>query len=317
MNLTDRDKKLVKFIAPVALVLIVWFLVLAPKRHEAASLGEKLAQAEQKRDDAKTNADSLESSKQSYVGDYETVVRLGKAIPATLDMPSLLVQLDRAARGTKIDFTSVKAGQRTDAPAPASTTSSSSGASPAPTPSSSSGSGSPPAAAAGGPQAQTGVGKAAEKANGAAGTSDQANAKAGATSTSTSTSPTTGSGSSASTSGVAGLDSVPLDFEFSGSFFDLADFFHRMKRFVRLTNDQIRVQGRLMTIDTVGFDSTTFPNIKAKLSTTVYLSPKGQGVDAGATPAGPQATPASSSSAAPTTPPAGQGAPASNGGNTQ
>ena len=34
-------------------------------------------------------------------------------------------------------------------------------------------------------------------------------------------------------SGVAGLDSVPLELEFRGGFFDLADFFHRLKRFVR------------------------------------------------------------------------------------
>ena len=50
-----------------------------------------------------------------------------------------------------------------------------------------------------------------------------------------------------------GLDSVPLDFTFTGSYFDLADFFHRMKRFVRVANDEIKVQGRLMTIDSLDF----------------------------------------------------------------
>jgi hypothetical protein len=87
---------------------------------------------------------------------------------------------------------------------------------------------------------------------------------------------------------VPGLDSVPLDFEFKGSFFDLADFFHRMKRFVRVANQQIVVRGRLITINSFSFDgSQTFPTIDAKVHATVYLAPKAEGVSAGATPQGP------------------------------
>ena len=39
-----------------------------------------------------------------------------------------------------------------------------------------------------------------------------------------------------------GLDSVPLELEFTGSFFDLADFFHRIKRFVRVANENMVVR---------------------------------------------------------------------------
>ena len=56
-----------------------------------------------------------------YAKDYATVVRLGKAIPSTLDMPSLLVQLESAAKGTGIDFDSITVGERTTAAAPAAT----------------------------------------------------------------------------------------------------------------------------------------------------------------------------------------------------
>jgi hypothetical protein len=81
---------------------------------------------------------------------------------------------------------------------------------------------------------------------------------------------------------------VPLDFEFRGSFFDLADFFHRMKRFVRVANDKIVIRGRLMTINSFTFDTSAgFPEVKAQVHATVYLAPKAQGVDAGATPQGP------------------------------
>ncbi len=55
----------------------------------------------------------LAGAKRSFAADYATVIRLGKSIPASVDMPSLLVQLDRAASGTRIKFTDVKAGDRT------------------------------------------------------------------------------------------------------------------------------------------------------------------------------------------------------------
>ena len=66
--------------------------------------------------------------------------------------------------------------------------------------------------------------------------------------------------------------------------------FHRFKRFVKIAGDDIRVQGRLMTID--GFEFTSgenFPNLTAEVKATVYLTPKVQGTTAGATPTGPAA----------------------------
>lgn len=89
---------------------------------------------------------------------------------------------------------------------------------------------------------------------------------------------------------------MPLTFSFRGSFFDLADFFHRMKRFVRLASqDRLKVGGRLMTIDGFSLDSTSFPKIKADISSTVYLAPKSEGATAGATSNGPSTTTEASS----------------------
>ena len=99
---------------------------------------------------------------------------------------------------------------------------------------------------------------------------------------------------------------MPLEFAFTGGFFDLADFFHRMKRFVHLTNERIKVQGRLITIDSLDFKSETFPQLSATVKATVYLSPKEQGATAGATPAGPQTT---QPAAAPASTPTSAGAP--------
>jgi hypothetical protein len=151
--------------------------------------------------------------------------------------------------------------------------------------------------AAGGQQAQTGPGQATEKANNAAKTSDQASQAAGSTAGSSSS-----TSSTSSSSGVAGLDTVPLTFTFNGSYFSLADFFHRVKRFVRIANNGVDVKGRLMTIDGMNFTSEKFPTVSASVTATVYLSPKSQGTTAGATPQGPSTTTTSTQGS--TTPPA-------------
>jgi hypothetical protein len=241
VSITDRDRKIILLLVPLLLVGVYWFLLLAPQREQAASLGEQLAQAQSDRQTAEAQLALAETAKANAGRDYASVVKLGKAIPTTVDTPSLIVQLDSAARGTGIDFARITTGERVAAVA---TTA-------APT----TAGGDTPAAAAGGEQAGTGPGKAVEAANNVAG---QAPAGGGET----------------ATTAAAGLDSVPLEFTFNGSFFELADFFHQLKRFVRAADGRLDVHGRLMTVD--GFTLTAgedFPNVQAEVTSTVYLSP--------------------------------------------
>jgi hypothetical protein len=287
VTLTDRDRKIVFALIPLVLIGAYWFLLLAPKRQEAAKVRDELAQAQAVRDTAQQKASQLAGAKRSFAADYATVIRLGKSIPASVDMPSLLVQLDQAARGTGIKFTDIKTGTRTaSTPAAAASTGTPGGGSGGPT-------------AAGAPPAQSGAGKAAQSAAGAV---TAANGKTGAAAGAANGTTGAGAAGSAGTS-VAGLETVPLDFEFRGSFFSLADFFHRMKRFVRVANNRIVISGRLLTINSFSFDTTGgFPQIKASVSATVYLAPRAQGVSAGATaqgPAGAGATPGGTPQTAP------------------
>jgi Tfp pilus assembly protein PilO len=295
MSMTERDKKILVLLLPMLLVLGYWFLILAPKRKEAGEVSNQLTQAESKRDSAQSQLSHLMGAKNSFATDYATVIRLGKSVPTSLDMASLMVQLNNAAKGTGIEFLKVDAGQRSAAPA----------------------SSSPPAGGGSGPTApgaapaQSAPGKTAQN---AAGNVNSANAQNGANAAAANgTGGATAAGSTGATtaggqqaSGAAGLDSVPLNFEFRGNFFNLADFFHRVKRFVRVVNDQIQVNGRLLTIDSLNFDATqSFPNIKANVSATVYLTPAAEGVTDGATAQGPATAPASSTgapSSSPSTP---------------
>lgn len=292
MSLTDRDRKLMLALIPVLVLVAFWFLVLAPKRSDATAAKDELATQQARLDTARDNLQTAQGAKKNFDASYAQVVKLGKAIPSTVDMPSLLVQLDAAAAGTGIRFTKIKAGPRTVA-AVATTT-----ATPAPAAGSESGTNGSPVAA-GGQTAQSQPGGAAEAANNAQATANQRNAAAensGVSPSDTQTS-TTPSGTDTGTGGTsaaapAGLETVPLELEFQGNFFNLADFFHRVKRFVAVTNHNVLVSGRLVTVEGIRWssDEAIFPKIRAEITATVYLSPKSEGATAGATPTGPSTT---------------------------
>lgn len=281
MTLSDRDKKLLIFLVPIVVLAAYWLLLLGPKREEASKLGDQLATQEQKRDSLQTQASQLGKARDDFAADYATVLELGKAVPTSVDMAGLMVQLERAAHGTGIAFERIHA----DARLPADSTSSS-------TASSSSQSGTP-AVAAGGEKASTGPGTAVEKAND---TKAQQDSAAGASSGASSGSSSAATGQ---TSGAPGLDAIPLEFTFRGSFVDLADFFHRMKRFVHVVNDRVDARGRLMTVDGFEFKTSAFPRLEATVNAKVYLAPKKEGATGGATPAGPAPDAGSQQASAP------------------
>jgi hypothetical protein len=305
MSMSARDRKILLIALPLVVLLAYWFLLLTPKRQEASKAGDDLAKQEQRLAAAEQQIAPLESAKATFASDYTQLVKLGKAVPTRLDMPTVIVQLEQAAKGTGISFTRIAAGQRQAAPA----------GSPATPPAApGSGNGSQPAAAGGAPAA-SGSGKTAETAGNAVNNANQKSASAeqsGVSPADTQTSTSArGAAAGAPAAAVPVLDNVPIELEFKGSFFRLADFFHDLKRFVHVANNRINVRGRLLTVESLNFisDPAIFPRIRAELKATVYLAPPAQGATGGATPKGPApaapgggATPASGSAPAASTP---------------
>jgi hypothetical protein len=292
VSLTSRDKKILIVLVPIVVLAAYWFLLLNPKREEASTAATALTEQQERLDAARTASQAAAGAKQDFDASYAQIVRLGKAIPSSVDMPSLLVQLDAAAAGTGIQFKNITAGERV-ASAPSA---------PAPTPGF--GSESSPVEA-GGETAQSAPGGAVESANNAQQTADARTSAAEQTDLDTQTSASGGDGGLAVGGGAtpagdppagstapAGLETVPLELEFEGNFFNLADFFHRVKRFVGVANQDVLVSGRLLTVEGVSWasDAENFPRLTATVNATIYLSPQAQGVTAGATPKGPAPT---------------------------
>lgn len=105
--MTEPGKIVLSVVGLIAAVAAAWVLLLAPKREQAATLQTKVVAAEQQRDAALARAAAAEQARASYDRDHATVARLGKAVPVNADVPSLVYQLETAARRAKVDFRAV------------------------------------------------------------------------------------------------------------------------------------------------------------------------------------------------------------------
>lgn len=90
--------------------------------------------------------------------------------------------------------------------------------------------------------------------------------------------------------GPAGLGVLHYTLTFSGGFFQIADFIEGVDSMVDTRKEDVRVDGRLLTIDSfslavVGEGST--PVLDASFEVTAYLTPPGAGAPGGAAPESP------------------------------
>lgn len=105
--MNTRDRLILAIVGVAGVAAAFWFLALAPERERASTLAAQVTQAQVRRDAAMVKAANAEQAKARYAADYATVARLGKALPQKADVPSLVFQLESAARAAKVDFRKV------------------------------------------------------------------------------------------------------------------------------------------------------------------------------------------------------------------
>ena len=90
--------------------------------------------------------------------------------------------------------------------------------------------------------------------------------------------------------GPAGLAVMPYEVSFDGDFFEIADFIKGLDSLVDTGDEEIAVDGRLVTIDGFSLEADGkdgFPALQASFALTTYLTPPSEGATAGATPVAP------------------------------
>ncbi len=108
--MTTRDRLMLVGMATLALLAAVWLLVVSPERKQASNLSAQVAAAKAALASAESDAVNATHARQSYSSAYASVVSLGKAVPPSEEVPSLVYQLARASNQRHVELSSIVAG---------------------------------------------------------------------------------------------------------------------------------------------------------------------------------------------------------------
>jgi type II secretory pathway pseudopilin PulG len=101
---TARDRRVIAVIAAVLAIGAAWLLVIQPKRDQASKLGKQIATAQTQLDTARQQVAAGLAARQEFSRNYTAIARLGEAVPADDNVPSLIYQLQHAATKAGVDF---------------------------------------------------------------------------------------------------------------------------------------------------------------------------------------------------------------------
>jgi hypothetical protein len=107
---TTRDRLVLIGVIAVAMLAAVWLALVSPERNKASKLSSEVSTASAQLASAQGAAASAHAAQQRYSAAYSSVVNLGKAVPASEEVPSLMYQLAQATNAKHVQFTSITAG---------------------------------------------------------------------------------------------------------------------------------------------------------------------------------------------------------------
>lgn len=128
--MTGRDRTVVIVLAVLVLLAGGWMLIVSPKRKEAKSVETKVSTAQSEVSAAEGKLSDARAAQKQYATSYAAVVNMGKAVPPSEEVASLLYQLEEASNLRDVSFNSIASGtsgSSASTPAPTAAAASSSG----------------------------------------------------------------------------------------------------------------------------------------------------------------------------------------------
>jgi type II secretory pathway component PulM len=107
---TTRDRLVLIGVMALALLAAVWLLAVSPERSKASKLSSEVSAASAQLASAQGDAASARAAQQRYSSAYSSVVSLGKAVPPSEEVPSLMYQLAQATNEKHVQFNSITTG---------------------------------------------------------------------------------------------------------------------------------------------------------------------------------------------------------------
>jgi hypothetical protein len=105
--MTTRDRLALIGISALALLAVVWLLLVSPERKQASQLDKQLSAANAQLATAEGEAANARVAQAHYAAAYASVVNLGKAVPPSEEVPSLIYQLAHASNEKHVEFSSI------------------------------------------------------------------------------------------------------------------------------------------------------------------------------------------------------------------
>lgn len=115
--MTTRDRLVLVGVSALAVLAAVWLLLVSPERKQAGKLDSEVTAAQAQLASAQSDASSAQAARQRYSAAYASVVSLGKAVPASEEVPSLMYQLAQATNQKHVQFSSITSGATGAGPA--------------------------------------------------------------------------------------------------------------------------------------------------------------------------------------------------------
>jgi Tfp pilus assembly protein PilO len=105
--MTGRDRMVVIGIVVIAVLGVAWMMVVSPERSKAGQLDTQVAAAQAQLASAESQVSSARAAQSQYATAYASLVSLGKAVPPTQEVPSLIEELAHASDQKQVDFSSI------------------------------------------------------------------------------------------------------------------------------------------------------------------------------------------------------------------
>ncbi|HWX51726.1 MAG TPA: hypothetical protein VNY34_00455 [Solirubrobacteraceae bacterium] len=108
--MTARDRMVLIGFTTLAVLAAVWLLAVSPEREQASKLNAQVSAARAQLAGAESQVASARGAQARYAAAYASIVSLGKAVPASQEVPSLIYQLAQASNRKQVDFSSIAVG---------------------------------------------------------------------------------------------------------------------------------------------------------------------------------------------------------------
>jgi hypothetical protein len=109
--MTTRDRTVVILIALVAILGAAWLLEVAPEREQANKLTAQIASAKAQLASAEGKEADARGAENQYAQAYASIVNLGKAVPPSEEVPSLIYQITQASNQKRVEFASISTSE--------------------------------------------------------------------------------------------------------------------------------------------------------------------------------------------------------------